>query len=116
MNDETITIEFKFPWSMMPLESAGEWIDAVSGALQNTDPLFGKKLFVSGRHDSRNLLLVENDTDNTYAIVSYGVKGNAMECATSEIILSRQALSDKLRRDFEEQREKRRGRRPADGR
>ncbi|WP_201222408.1 hypothetical protein [Halochromatium roseum] len=102
-----ITIEFKFPWSMMPLESAGKWSEAVSGALQSTDPLFGKQLFVSARHDLKNCLLVENDTDNTYAIVNYSLKDEAMECATSEIIVSRQALADHLRRDYEEQREKR---------
>ncbi len=67
---EPIMIEFKYPWTMMPLENAGEWIEMVKDSLQPSDPLFGKDIFVSGRHESNRLLLVDNDTDDNYAIVS----------------------------------------------
>ncbi len=42
MAAEKITIEFKFPWTMMPLESSGEWIDFLNNSLPKSDPLFGK--------------------------------------------------------------------------
>ena len=69
MKEEKIIIEFKYPRTMMPLGNAEEWIHAVKGALTKDDPLFKKEIFVSGRHEYEQLLLVENDTDENYAIV-----------------------------------------------
>jgi hypothetical protein len=50
MKDEKIIIEFKYPWTMMPLENAEEWINAVKESLTEDDPLFKKEIYVSGRH------------------------------------------------------------------
>jgi hypothetical protein len=44
MNDTEVVIEFKWPWTMMPLELAGEWIEAVKKALPKSDPLYGKDI------------------------------------------------------------------------
>lgn len=88
----------------MPLEKAGEWIEMVKDSLQPSDPLFGKNIFVSGRHESNRLLLVDNDTDNNYAIVSIRMDSitNSFSCATVELIFSREELANKLQHDHKE--------------
>jgi hypothetical protein len=100
---EPIKIEIKYPWSMMSLENAGEWIDMVKNSLESSDPLFGKDIFVSGRHEFKKLLLVENDTNDNYAIVS--IENNSSSqgytCTTVEILSSRRKLADKLQQDHE---------------
>lgn len=58
MKDEKIIIEFKYPWKMIPLENAEEWINVVKGSLTEDDPLFKKEIFVSGRHEYEQLLLL----------------------------------------------------------
>lgn len=104
MSEENIAIEFKYPWAMMPLESAGEWIEAVTKSLLEKDPLYRKEIFVSGRHELKNLILVDNDTENNYAILAYAVKemDGGFDCKTVEIIPTRTALSDRLRKDYED--------------
>ena len=86
---------------MMPLGNAEEWIHAVKGALPKEDPLFKKEIFVSGRHEHEQLLLIENDTDENYAIVSvtYDRKANRLICRTIEVIESRYALKERLSND-----------------
>lgn len=81
---EPIKIEFKYPWTMTPLENAGEWIEMVKSSLQPSDPLFGKDIFVSGRHDFKNLHLVDNDTDGSYAIISMQINSSKRpyDCTT----------------------------------
>ena len=103
MSDQKVILEFKYPWAMMPLENADEWINAVAESLEKTDPLYGKQIFVSGRHECENLLLVDNDTDNNYAVVSFGVneKTKKMNCKTIEIIFTRKSLAEKLRNDHD---------------
>ena len=98
---ESITIEFKYPWAMMPLVNAGKWIEMVKNPLQPSDPLVGKDIFVSGRHESNRFLLVDNDTDDNYAIVSIQMDSstNSYDCATVELISSREELADKLKHD-----------------
>ena len=101
MNEDTVTIEFKYPWTMMPIENAGDWINAVSKSLKNSDPLYGKKIFVSGHHEFENLILVDNDTDGNYGVMSFEFKsnGNTIECRTIEVLDSRRALAEKLLND-----------------
>ena len=89
---------------MMPLENSGDWIEIVKTSLQPSDPLFGKDIFVSGRHEFKNLLLVDNDTDDSYAIISIKIDSNArsVNCATVEVISSIEELAKKLQHDHEE--------------
>jgi hypothetical protein len=103
MNEEKTTIQFKYPWTMMPLESTDEWIDAVSKSLKINDPLYGKKIFVSGRHETENLILVDNDTDDSYGIVSFNFteESNTVEFNTVEVLHSRRSLAEKLQSDHE---------------
>ena len=101
MSEEKVTIEFKYPWSMMPLQSSGEWIDAVSKSLPKSDPLYGKQIFVSAKHDIKKLILVDNDSDSNYAILSYSVSKSKSEFKTEEILASRKALAEKLKNDYE---------------
>lgn len=98
---EPIKIEFKYPWTMTYLEDAGKLIDTVKSSLQPSDPLFGKKIFVSGMHEIEKLLLVDNDTDNTYAIVGlkYNSKNQKSVCYTIEVILTIEKLVAKLKQD-----------------
>jgi len=61
----------------MPLENTNDWIDLIEHSLESSDPLFGKKIFVSGIHESAKLLLIDNDTGNNYAVVSVKSKNSA---------------------------------------
>jgi hypothetical protein len=38
MKEEKIKIEFKYPWTMIPLENTEEWINALKGSLTENDP------------------------------------------------------------------------------
>jgi len=103
MKEDEVTIEFKHPWAMMPLECADEWINAVKGSLIEGDPLFGKDIFVSGRHECEQQILIENDSDNNYAIVSVMPDGKSkISYKTIEIIASRVALAERLSSDHKE--------------
>jgi hypothetical protein len=103
MSEKPITIEFKYPWTMMPLEHSSEWIEIVKKSLEPTDPLFKKDIFVSGRHEFKKLLLIENDTDNNYAIVSIKMESSSRKYISSTISLysSRQEFANKLQQDYE---------------
>ena len=101
MNDTEVIIEFKWPWTMMPLELSGEWIEEVKKGLPKSDPLYGKDIFVSGRKEDDNLLLVDNDTDGTYAIVRFAgdMVGRRLKCSVIEILETSTDLAEKLRQD-----------------
>ena len=87
---------------MMWSENAGGWIELVEKSLGSSDPLYGKQIYVSGIHESKKILLVDNDTDNNYAIVSVEKKKNRYVCETIEMILSIEALSEKMKEDNEQ--------------
>lgn len=89
---------------MIPLENAREWVNAVKVSLTEDDPLFNKDFFVSGRHEYEQLLLVENDSDDNYAIVSvmHDRKANRLIYHTIEVIKSRSSLAERLRNDHQE--------------
>jgi hypothetical protein len=103
IDQDKMTLEFKYPWTTMPLENGDEWIDAVSKSLSETDPFYGKKIFVSGRHEFENLILADNDTDGNYAVMSFELRErpNSVECRTIEVLGSRQALAEKLLNDHQ---------------
>ena len=54
-----------------------------------------------GRHEYEQLLLVENDTDDNYAIISvmHDRKANRLICRTIEVIESSFALKERLSND-----------------
>ena len=88
---------------MMPLECADEWIEAVKKGLKPGDPLYDKDIFVSGRHETNQLLLIENDTDNNYAIVAivFNEATQLFDCSTVDLLQSRIELANKLHQDHE---------------
>jgi hypothetical protein len=104
MNEDDILLEFKYPWTMMPLENANEWITLVSKSLKNSDFFYGKQIFVSGRHEFENLILVDNDTDGNYGIMSFKMKesGNFIQFETIEVFESTKLLAEKLLKEHHE--------------
>ncbi len=94
-------VVFSWPWTMIPIELADEWIEEVKKGLAVNDPIYGKDIFVSGRKDDENLLLVDNDTDGTYAIVRFEVAkgGLGLKYSTIEILKTRRELAMKIKKD-----------------
>jgi len=86
----------------MPLSNVDEWISLISSSLDSSDPLYGKKIFVSCIHESKRYLLIENDSDDSYAIVSIERKKQALNCSTVEQFFSSRDLATKLTQDHEQ--------------
>ena len=74
----------------------------LNDSLKSSDPLFGKEIFVSGIHETKKFLLVENDTDGTFAIISISRSLKAFTCSTIKIISSRKEMVAKLKKDHDE--------------
>ena len=100
MKNKPISIEYKEPWVMLSFDVQDEWIHIIKNSLQVTDPLYEKKIYIAGRHDFEKLLLVENDSDDNYAIVSIK-RDESMRfiCSTEEVIFSREELSRRIEGD-----------------
>lgn len=58
MADESIQIEFRWPWTMMPLECADEWIEFIRTQIGPGHPLFGKSIFASARREDEDTILI----------------------------------------------------------
>ena len=103
MNEDMVTLEYKYPWTMIPLESVDEWIAAISESVKESDYLYNKEIFVSGRNEVENLILVDNDTDDSYVLMSfeYTKSSHAPKFNTVEIYNSRGALAEKLKKDHQ---------------
>ena len=72
MNKNECTITIKWPWTMIPLEVADEWIDHVRNIIGPGHPLHGKEIFPDmRREDGRRIVLFDNDTDGTYVLVDF---------------------------------------------
>jgi len=97
-------VEFHWPWTMIPLELSGEWIEEVKKGLEVDDPLYGKDIFVSGRKDGDNVLLVENDSDGTYVIVRYtkAIGRVGVKFSTIEIFKTSADMAKKLKQDHDD--------------
>ena len=65
------------------------------------EPIYGKDIFVSGRREDRNILLIDNDTDGTYAIVKFekDMRRRRLKCTVTETLISRKELSNRLKQD-----------------
>ena len=98
-----MSFAFLEPWDMMPLENVSDWIDVLKEFTGVSDPLYGKEIFVSGIHGSKTLLLIENETDDNYAIVSIekNHKKKGFVFRTIEIINSEKELNTKIKIDHE---------------
>ena len=85
----------------MPVELVGEWIEEVQMGLEVDDPLYGKDIFVSGHKKSDNLLLVDNDSDGTCAIVKYAtaIGRVGLKCSTIEILKTSKEVAIMLKQD-----------------
>ena len=101
MSKSNDVIEFKWPWTMLPLEIADEWIEEVKKGLLPEEPIYGKEIFVSGRREDKKLLLVANDTDGSYAIVNYEINKlrRRLKCTVIETLNTRKELSNRLKQD-----------------
>ena len=101
MKDTKEVIEFKWPWTMIPLDLVGDWIEEVKNALNPGESIYGKQIFVSGRREDKNILLIENDTDGTYVIVKFekDLRRRRLKCTVLETLTSTKELSSKLKQD-----------------
>ncbi len=99
MNDTKEVVEFKWPWTMIPLDLVGDWIEEVKNALTPDEPIYGKQIFVSGRREDKDILLIENDTDGTYVIVKFekDMRRRRLKCTVLETLTSTKELSNKLK-------------------
>ena len=103
MDDQLAPIEFRWPWTMLPLECADEWIEFIRGQIGPGHPLFGKTIFPSARREDENTILVENDDDDTYALLSFDRKMTVRrkKMPFAEVIASRSELAERLQHDHE---------------
>ena len=103
MATKPIKITFEEPWEMTYTENADNWIKMVESSLKSSDPIYGKEIYVSGKHDSKPLLLVDNDTDDTYAIVEIvnDLSKRGYYCKTIKNIKTREELAEILRYDHQ---------------
>jgi len=88
----------------MAYENVDSWMDLVKSSLDSSDPIYGKQIFVSGIHESKTMLLVDNDTDNNYAIVSVVLNKSKQNynCTTVELISSTEKLATMIEKDHEQ--------------
>lgn len=70
MSENNVVVEFKWPWTMIPMELADEWIEMIEKGISKTESIYGKKIFPSARNEEKKLILVDNDTDGTSVIMS----------------------------------------------
>lgn len=70
MDEDDVVVEFKWPWTMLPMEAADEWIRIIESGTSRREPIYGKEIFPSARNEEQELILVDNDTDGTYEILS----------------------------------------------
>lgn len=94
-----MVINFKWPWAMLPLASADVWIEHIQAGLDTDNPLYGKKLFPSGYREDKKIILIENDDDGTYAVLTY--KSNNSTKFSVEVIAETQQVIDLINRDHE---------------
>jgi hypothetical protein len=95
--------EIKWPWEMLPLEVADEYIAYLEQQIGPGHPLYRRKVFPACRKDDRQALIVQFDLDDddTYAIVYFGEKqrfGNK-KMPRVEMIASIAALQERFNQD-----------------
>ena len=75
-DSEASYLEIKWPWTMLPLSVADEYIEYLQKQIDLGHPLYGRKVFPSCiKEDSQDLIIqFDLDDDSTYAIVFFGQK------------------------------------------
>ena len=101
MSEQLVPIEFRWPWTMLPLECADEWIEFIRGKIGQGHPLFEKTIFPSARREDEDTVLVENDDDGTYALISFHrtMTIRRKRMPFTEVIQSRSELIQRLEGD-----------------
>jgi len=97
MNKEIVTINFEWLWGMMPLEVANEWIEEIKKGIDCSSSMYGKEIFPSAIHEEKNLILLDNDTDETSVIMKFtkNSKGDLI-FEVVETIVSHKELAERL--------------------
>lgn len=105
MTDDKNVFHVKWPWTLMPLECADEWIEYLQSCIGPGHPLHGKKIFASMRRcDGIELVLFENDTDDTFAFVNFGEKTRYKSrlMPKTEVLHSCDEVKKRLEHDYQE--------------
>lgn len=97
------TLKVRWPWTMLPLSVADEYIKYLQERIDPECPLYGKQVFPSCiREDSQDLIIqFDLDDDNSHAIVFFGEKqlfGNK-KMPRLEIIASVSDLQERFDQD-----------------
>lgn len=75
MTDGKNAYHVKWPWTLIPLECVDEWIEYLRSLIGPGHPLYGKEIFAGIRRcDDIEMVLFDNDTDDTYAFVNFEEK------------------------------------------
>ena len=102
-NDSTLKLEIKWPWTMLPLSVADEYIEYLNQRIAPEHPLYGKKVFPACRREDSQEPIVQFDLDddNSYAIVSFGEKQlfNHKELPKVEMLASLAELKERFEKD-----------------
>ena len=102
-NNEVFKLEIKWPWTMLPLSAADEYIEYLQKRIGLGHPLYGKKVFPSCiKEDSQDLIIqFDLDDDDTYAIVFFGEKRlfNRKKMPKVEIIATVSDLRERFDQD-----------------
>mgnify|MGYP006304690645 FL=1 len=103
MSEHSVQIEFTWPWTMLPLECADEWIEFIRAQIGPGHPLFEKAIFPSARREDEDTILVENDDDDTYVLLTFGRKMTIRRkrMPFTEVIDTRGELVQRLQHDHE---------------
>jgi hypothetical protein len=106
MNTKKDVLEIKWPWTLMPIECAGDWIKEIKKSPKIT-MIKKKDVFPLAHNKYRNSLILEIDHGDSYLIVTYGLdkRGGLLfevECAISDC----QQLRDRIEHDHFEMVEK----------
>jgi len=103
VNNVVSNVEIRWPWTMLPLSVADEYIEYLQKQISPEHPLYSRKVFPACiREDTQELIVqFDLDDDNTYAIVFFSEKqlfGNK-EMPKVEMIASVSELQNRFEQD-----------------
>jgi hypothetical protein len=92
-------LEVKWPWTLMPIECAGEWIKEIKKGLKVTT-LKTKDVSPLAHDKHRNLIVLEIDHGDSYLIVKYAPdKRGGLLFKVERTLLDGQQLRSKIEHD-----------------
>jgi hypothetical protein len=88
MNTNKDVLEIKWPWTLMPLELAGDWIKEIRKGLKEFEHKT-KDIFPLAHNKYENLIVLEIDHGDSYIVVKYARTNRCgllfkVECALSD--------------------------------